>query len=291
MTTKKNISLREIYFLTFETFKKHNKVLIPFAIFVGIEALALVFIYFLPRMPLVKLFGPPIRTFWGENFLHYPTFFILLPKLASHVKTILSCLIGGITSAMAVMLVQNIYLKQKLDIKKSFLTNIKKYIYFFIIIFIVTALFYGITNSVGSLLAKYFIKGQHAKLLFIKSNIWLGPIMTIFGLITALGIQALFIYAFPFIVIENKKLFPAIWQGILLLKKFFLKNLILIGIPMLLFIPIIMIQTNTIFLISKTFPEITFFVGIISIIVNSLIIDSITTISTTYLFLKNREVK
>jgi hypothetical protein len=46
---------------------------------------------------------------------------------------------------------------------------------------------------------------------------------------------------------------------------------------------------NLAFLMDKFLPEIAILISIVGIIMNSLIIDSIVTISTTFLYLKHRE--
>lgn len=259
---------------TFQTFKKNPGVYLPFAAFALLELIALIVLFLAPRKPLLPLFGPPIRTLWGEQFLHYPVNFLLLPKLASLSRMGLSVIFGSLLSGIAIAKTY----------KKPGIIALKKYTSLFLIVFIITILFYFTINFTGKLLTKYFTAG-HAKLLFLGPRIWMGPILFTLNIIIAVVAQAAFIYAIPELMLSDKKFFHAIFSSLNFCRKNFIITAVLIGIPFIIYIPIIILGSNTALLIDKTFPEIALLICIASIIVSSLIVDPLITISTALLYI------
>ena len=71
--------------------------------------------------------------------------------------------------------------------------------------------------------------------------------------------------------------------------KLFVPTVVLIGLPLLFYIPIIALQFNTPLLIDRIFPEAVLYVSIAAVILNSLIVDLFITLSTTTLFLQNNK--
>ena len=78
-------------------------------------------------------------------------------------------------------------------------------------------------------------------------------------------------------------------KSIRLYLKLLIPTTALVAIPMLLYIPIIILRNNTQYLINAFFPESIVLLGILAIAVASLVIDPIVTISTTYLYLLKKE--
>ena len=267
---------------------KNNRVIfIPFLIFAIVDLVSLFILFLAPRMPLRLALGPIIRTIWSETFLHYPANFILLQKLSFLSRLALSVLIGSLLTGMAVSIIQSIFYKRPVELKKSFLSALKIYFSLFLVTLIVTGLFYFTGKAMSFVLAKYF--SRHARLLFIGARIWFGPVSMALNFLIALFIQALFIYAIPLLIIEKMKFKKAIARSFVLLKKLFIPTILLIGLPMLLYIPIIVMEYNTVFLIEKFIPEIILVILMTGIIINSLLIDPLITAATTLLYLKKKE--
>lgn len=263
---------------TFKTFKNTPAVYMPFFIFAGIEVIALIFFFLAPRKPLLSLLGPPIRTLWGEQFLHYPANFLLLSKLSSLARMVLSVIFGSILTGIAIAKTY----------KKPSKIAFTKYTSLFLIVFIITTLFYLLVNSTGALLAKYFL-AKHAKLLFLGPRIWMGPILFTLNIMIGIVVQAAFIYALPELMLSDKKFFQAVFSSLNFCRKNLIITAVLIGIPMILYIPIMILNNNTALLIDRMFPEIALLICLASIIVSSLIIDPLVTISTALLYVNARE--
>lgn len=281
-------SIKEVYNATVKSLKNHPILFAPFIIFFLFDFLALSVLYLAPRMPLKLIFGPVIRTLWSERFLHYPLNFFLLPKLTSLARMALSVLFGSLLTAMAVAIVFDIYHKKHLKLAASFKFALKRYIDLFIIVFIFTILFYVAQKIISAGLFRYFMSG-HTKLLFLGPRLWLGPFLLCLNFILAILIQSVFIYAIPILLIEKEKLLKSILKSFVLFKKLFIPTLILVGLPMLAYVPIVILSYNPAFLMDRLFPEIILWVLFLGSVISALVIDPLVTVSAAWLYLINRD--
>ncbi len=243
-----------------KTIQNNPAIYAPFIAFAVLELISLILIYLAPRMPLRPILGPPIRAFWGEKFLHYPANFLLIPKLASMSRTTLAVLAGSLLSGIAVA---KTYGK---PVKIAF----KKYITLFLIVFLLTVLYYSSFNIIN-------------KLLRMRTGLY------VLNFTIALLLQSIFAYAIPGVINHDEKFFKTMVKSFSFFRKNFVITLILVGLPMLIYIPIIILNANTAFLISKFIPESILYVSILSLILSSLIIDPLITISTALLYIKKKE--
>ena len=270
---KKTFPLNEIYKFAAQGLRKTPSAYIPFLIFAGIDFISLLLIYLAPREPLIEFFGPPIRRLWGERFLHYPANFLLLPKLTADARMVLAVFIGSLLTGICVTL-----LYQK-PLKSAF----KKYVSLFLIVFLSTVLFYGAIKIRNFALMKYFMAG-HRSLLFLIPGAWLGPISTAMGFFIGLFIQAAFAYAIPALIMEDGKLIRALATSIIFSAKHLGATIFLVGLPMLLYVPLLVLNYNSTFLMDRFLPEIVFWLCATSVVVNSLFIDPLITIATAELY-------
>lgn len=282
------VTLKRVYDRTTQSIKTNPVLFLPFAIFAAFEFISLIIIYLAPRMPLKLLLGPPIRALWGEKFLHYPLNFILIPKLGSLAKIGLTVILGSFLTGVATLLVYNLYKKAAINLKNIFSLALRKYVSLFAIVLLFTLIFYLLDKVTSKLLVKYFVSG-HAKLLFLGPKIWLGPILVCLNFMLAIIVQSAFIYAIPILLIEGETLSKSILKSFMLFKMLFLKTIILVSLPMLIYIPIIILQADPAFLIIRLFPEAVLLVAILSLIISSLVIDLLITLTTTHLYLMHKD--
>lgn len=281
-------SIGKIYNITFSSFKNYLSLLLPFIIFTIIELIVLASIYIAPRAPLRAILGPPIRTFWGEQFLHYPANFLLFPKLTYFSKLCLSVLFGSLLTGMVMVILFDVYNKNSISLKKALKTAVKKYILLFGAVFILAALLYIAGKIINIGLARYFLE-RHTKILFLKPDVWIGPVLVGINFVVSVFIQAAFIYVIPLLIFEKEKLLRAIFGSFVLFKRLFIHTIILVGLPMILYVPISILSLNTAYLINRLFPEFILIASGAGIVISSLVIDPLVTISTAYLYLVNKE--
>lgn len=272
------LSLKKIYGATLLSIRNKPVIFLPFLIYAFLELIGLLLAYSIPRYPLIVIFGPLIKTLWGEMFLHYPSNFLLLPKLASLVRMLISVIIGSLLTGISISMLY----------KKTPKDAIKKYVSLFLITFIMTALFYAVVKIITIALIKYFMAG-HSRLLFIKANMWLGPFLVIINMLMALFIQSAFVYTIPTLFIKQSKFTSAIFESFVFFRKHFVSTIILVGLPMLIYLPVTILNHNTGFLIRKLFPEFILWVALLNLVVNSLIIDPLITISTALYYYDNHK--
>jgi len=286
---KSSIALiKKSYKITLDSIKHRPIVYVPFLIFAILETFSLIVLNFAPRQPLVVVFGPPIKTFLGERFLHYPAYFLLLPKLSALSRMVLSVIFGSFLTGAAINIIFDLYQKGQVKLGNSLQSALKKYAAFFLIYLLVTVLFYYSMKICASALLKYFMAG-HTKLLFLSAKLWLGPLLICVNFVIAAFIQSLFIYALPILIIDKERLLGSIWKSMAMFKKLFVPTIILVAFPMLIYLPIILLNANSGFLMSKLFPEFMLIVTFAGIVLSSLVIDPLITISTTFLYLINKE--
>lgn len=279
--------IKSTFVQTLNYFKYNPLLFTPFAIFASFEFVAIFILYFSYHYPLSLIFGPPIRAFWGEQFLYYPFSLLLLPKLVSLARMALIVVLGSFLTGMAVQIVLDIHNRRRIKLTRSFAPAIKKYVSLFIVVFNYTALFYFITKLIKLLLTKYFATG-HTQLLFLKPATWMGSVLSGVNLAIAILIQSAFIYAIPILIIEKEKLLTSIIKSLLLFKKLLVPTIFLVGVPMLIYVPIIVLTYNSAFLIDRLSPVFVVLVLILGTIISSLLIDPLVTVATTVLYLENR---
>ncbi|HTY44983.1 MAG TPA: hypothetical protein VMD52_03215 [Patescibacteria group bacterium] len=283
-------TIKNAYTQTFRAIRSTPEFFWPFFIFAILESVFLLILFLAPREPLRLVLGPPIRTFWGERFLHYPANFLLLPKLSSLSRMFLSVFFGSLLTGTAVAMAVDVFTKGKARFDNSLKTALKKYLVLFAIILVVTVLFYLALRFSSTALVKYFIAG-HRKLLFIPAALWLGPLAVIINLAVAIVIQALFTYAIPALMAENQRFITCIFRSFVAFKDLFGKTLLLVTLPILAYLPIIVLNYNAAFLIRKAFPEIILIVLLAGVFISALVVDLLITYSTAFLYLLYRNKK
>jgi len=90
-------------------------------------------------------------------------------------------------------------------------------------------------------------------------------------------------------VIEKVNPFKALLGSCGLFFKSFFPTIMLVGIPMLAYVPIIILQYNTLFIINKFYPELVLFVAFLNVLITSLFVDVLITVSTTLYYLKKKD--
>ena len=282
------VQIKKTYRSIFSAFRSTPIILSPFLIFVLIELIALVFLFLIPRAPLRSVLGPIVATLWSEIFLHYPSNFLLLPKLASFSRMALTVLFGSLLTGVAVNMYYLWFQKKTIKPKAVLRDVFKKYAHLFIAVLLFILIFYFTSRFTKVILVKYFVAG-HAKLLFIPFGIWLGPILSGINFILAILLQCLFVYVIPLIVIEKLNALKSILRSVLIFRRLFLPTIIIVTLAMVLYLPIVILIYNSAFLLNKFFPEIILWVLFFSTLLSSLVIDPLITLSATQLYLANKE--
>jgi hypothetical protein len=264
----------EIWRETFSLLKKHPVMVYPFCVTAAANLLSLWLVYLAPQRPVSYILAPPVRVFFGEKFLHYPLNFFILPKLFGYAEIVVSALVGILMVALSIGLISNAVKGEKTSLLVNFNKAIRRY---FALLGIWAINFIFIV-----LISKIILK------IFSATALGRGLIQSVAYFFLVIFAQVLFIYVTPVIIIKKKKLFPALKENFIILKKIFFSTVALVVLPAFLYLPMVMIKAKTIFLANKLFPEIILALLVIGALI-SVFIELVVTVSTTLLFLRTKE--
>ena len=134
---KKDYKAGETFSSFHKLIKNNTSLILPFLIVALLDAVALALIFFAPRPPIASFLAPPIRKFWGDQFLHYPQNFVLIPKLFNYAHILTSFTFGIIMTGIFIKMSQSYLERRRHVLKKNVLlpavvATFKKYVPMFI---------------------------------------------------------------------------------------------------------------------------------------------------------------
>lgn len=259
---------------TIRIFGQKKGILLPFFIVGLVDVFLLTIIYLAPQPPFSAILGPPIKVFWGERFLHYPLNLFLIPRLFDIAHIISTALIGVLMTGAAVKMLEEVHRGSSPDFGRGLTKSLRVYLK----IFVIWLVMFALVSAIFRLLPLIFRFKHGAALVLV-----LGA-----GLLISILIQAIFIYAIPAVIIEEKKIWQAIKRSVSFCLGNFVPTLILVGLPTVIYIPILILKGKLSLSMSKVFPEAVLIFSGLGIII-SIIMDCLITCSTTILFLNQRK--
>ena len=275
-----------IWKVAFNTLKNNPVILLVFALSGILKLICLSVIFLSIFYPLSIVFGPIIKTLWGEAFLHYPFNFSLMPKLFYYSQITVYIFIDSLLSGMAIWMVFQANEGKKPKLIDSLKKALSKYVTLAGFLAAIFLIVYLVNYGEKLLIFK------SVKLKFMASMIDSGMLdfaLVFLNFFIILFVEMIFAFAMPFAVLEDKRFFKALGGSLILAKKLFLTVFILIAVPTLTLLPFSLLKTGLSALVDKTLPEITLLVLGLSVIV-TVFIDSIVTVSLTLLFLLKKEI-
>lgn len=250
--------VKEVYIAVFASLKKKPAILIPFLVFAALEVLALGIVGFAPSAPFRQILGPPIIAFFGEKYLQYPLNLLLLPNITYQNRIMLALIAGPLLTGAAAAMVFDLYSRKAIRLTGALGKALRKYVHLFTVVMLLALTLYYAAKIVNPVWLKFTI---------------------------SILIQAAFIYTIPFIVIGNEKIINSLIKSFALFRRLFIPTIIIVGLPMMLYIPIIGLKANAVFSGGGFFPASALLVSVLAILTASLGIDPLLTIGSTYLFL------
>jgi len=255
----------------FSAVKQYPVMIFPFAIAAVIDCMVLALLFFAPQEPLVTVFGPVIRVFWGEEYLHYPFNLALLPRLFSYGKEctvlVIGMLLTAIATGMMYQAARGVSVRPWVVMERS----IRKYIPLALV-------------WVGVLLITYVsFKGAS----FLGRNGGLSSqSLFVLSAIVALSIEMVLMYCLPLIVVEKRGVLSSGYRALRMVRKYFLESFLMVLVPNLIVLPVMAAYAKLPFLSELLFPEIVLVVLLLRIVMLT-VADFIITASGT-MFLVNQ---
>lgn len=273
---------------TFEALSKNPIIFTPLIIAAFLECLVLEISYFAARLPLSGIFGPIIRKFFGEQFLHYPSNLVLLPKLFYYGQIAIYILAGAVLAGATVQIFVNIRTGHPVIPKAIIKSTARRYLSFvgYALIYIILM---AILEKGGGFVLSKSSRLISSHLFKISPQIYsIGA--SKFSFFTFVIVQTFLMMTIPIMITEKKPLLKAILGSIAISARNFIKVFCLILLPFLLYLPLVFMRTFVAAIMNKTFPEASFYVTLLGIVM-SIFVDSFVIVSVTQFLLDTKKAK
>lgn len=262
---------------------KYPRVLLPFFIKAVFEALALTVFFYSPRSPFSVIFAPPIKSFFGASFLHYPLNFNLLPTLFYYGQIFVMITSGVIMYGMAMGMVSQAHSEGgEVKIFGNFNRAARRY-FALIGIWLITFILSIIVLKVPPVIIKKLMQPSASAILLLQ-------IISYIGIVFVFAIEAFFIYAYPAIIIERKGFLGAIRRSFGVMRHVFLTTIILVFVPRFIEFLYTFVKQKQQGLMNLTAPEITLVILGAGIFL-TFVTDALVFLSAANLFILKQETE
>jgi len=257
----------EVYRQVFSLFKKNPTIWLPF-IFLGfVNFVALMVLYLAPSPPFSYILAPIIRTFWGEQFLHYPDNFILLPRLFHHANVFVISLISVFITGIVIKKIESENTSgESVSTQVAARAVWRRYISLFVVWVVSFSLSMGLLKVVLAVTPRIFA---------LQFGI---------SLLTLVVMQALLCFLPPAILISQKGFFKSSWEGLVFGARHWVLTSVMIFLPVLLVTAISFLKAFTPMVIRFS-PEVVLWILVFGVAI-SIMVDLVVTSAVTVLFLK-----
>lgn len=266
--------------MTFTTLRSNPRILIPFFVVGLVDAIILTVLYLAPRPPLSAVLAPPIRAFWGEQFLHYPMNFLLLPNLFKYVHLIATASIGVLMSGLAIGLIQQTNAGHRPLLSQNLINSFKRYL----ALVSIWAFVFAIVWVIFKVPQVVILKSRFSELKGVVQSVFYT------SLFISIFVEAVFIYAMPAAIVENRGAYRAIQRAVSVSRSIFLPTFLLVMIPTLFYLPVMIAKGKLPALMMRFSPDIVLVVLGVGIIL-SMGVNCIVTSSATVLFLLKKDTE
>ena len=260
-------------------------ILFPFVTTAFIQLFILEIIYFAPRFPLVYFFGPIIRRMAGEAYLHYPQHLLILPKWFQTAQYFLFIFVSSFLIAVAIEIIKNVNNNKKVTFANALRAMLPQYVHICLAAILTFFVFYALSKLQGSIIGRALqIRSDAGIFYMVKAVVLYGA--PYFNLLIGTFATAVFAFVLPLIVIERKKILQAIILNFKYLWGSFWFIFFVVLIPMLFYVPVLLLQSNLSSIASQTLEGVRLLSPAISIIVLTFIDATVYTAVTIHFLLK-----
>lgn len=205
---KINIGPLSLINAAFKVLLKNPVIIFPFYCLAFVQLLFIEIIYFTTRYPLSALFGPIIKKTAGPMFLHYPFNYLLLSKWFSSLEIWIYIFISCIFYGAAVEVIYLINSDKAIDYKKVFQKVLSSYFHLIASMILVVISIKSIMFLYGELVKMAIHFPSTGFINIIKIFILRGA--PFIQLLLGTFVSVIFAFLVPIIVVEQKKIIPAL---------------------------------------------------------------------------------
>ena len=264
-------------------------VLFPFGLIAFIQLLTLEILFFSTRTPLSGFFGPIIRRLKGELYLHYPFNLMVTTEWFqnSYLQGLIYVVFSSLCIGAAVGVLKAIDNDRPIRIGAFFRDALRSYVHLFIASAITVLAMFGLSDIYGLVINRALKIGATSGIkFFIKQGVLItAPLV---NLLLAILVTALFIYVIPIIIIDRKKIFPALFRNFKILARSARFTLTIILLPALLYVPLLLLRSTAPLLQRHFAPEVMLVIAVTGILVSAFI-DAVHYTAASMFYLLTKE--
>ncbi|MBN1162985.1 MAG: hypothetical protein JXB45_00265 [Candidatus Krumholzibacteriota bacterium] len=224
----------------------------------------------------------PLNRFWaalwpgltGERLSHFPEHLILMQAVLGRFDILSDILVHVIFQGAIILLVAAAFRENPVSVGGSFKHSLKRYPHLVITSLLASCCIFAVITLTRALSASF--EGAAGKGI-IALGILLGLVM-----------QALFLYALPFILLRGSSFSQAIGKSFILAWSSFLKTLLLVGLPFVLTIPTMLLNYKAEIISLRLSPEFMIHIHVIGEIMR-LISTYLITAGATIAFIRQKK--
>jgi hypothetical protein len=271
---------------TVTTLIKNPAVLFPFCMIACIQLFILEICYFATRFPLSMFFGPVIRRFFSENYLHYPFNLVILPRLYQNnfVQAFVFIFVTSFLTGLAMSILTTINSGKQIHVRPLLKKMWPSYLHIVVASILSVVLLLVFFKGYGLVMKRALqIRSTGGLFFMVKQAILLGAPYV--NLLASVLERTIFAFVLPIIVIDQKKIGAALVGNVRSLFKSFWTVFCVVLVPTLLYVPVLLLRTGG---LGAGIPEMGVFMLFVSIFV-MLVIDSVVYISLATIYLLQKE--
>jgi len=271
---------------TFQNLRKKPSLYKPFFYLGLIELLGMLVIYFSPQQPVSLVLGQPIKAFYGEAALHYPSHLLILPQIFRIWQIIAGVVFGSLLTGIAISMYNQEAKGMSMRFGKNFKIAFNRYLPLLAYTLVTVIIIYLVEHFSGN-----FIKGrlEDGRGYFLKmGQIKWSVGLAVFNLFFSIALETLFMYSPVVIIIENKGFWKSVGISIKMVFNYFITSSLLILVPVMFYMMIVVTKAFLPRLMDKIFPEMSMVILAVGILL-AFLVNTIIAISSTILYLSVRE--
>lgn len=277
--------VRLVWEITAGLVRRYPKLLAPFFVMGGLDALVLLVAYLAPRQPFNEVLAPPIRAFWGERFLHYPSNFFVLPKLYEYGHILILAGIGVVMLGTAIGMLAQANRGRPPQFWANAWQATKRYVTLFWVwlvgFVLVTLVIKGLRLLVFTAYDTTLKASLPPRPLMLEVVLWL-------SILGALAIEALWIYALPVAMLEGQRWWRSVVASCRLSGQLFVPTFLLVLLPSTLIFSITVLKQQLGSLMRHVAPEVTLWVLALGV-VYAIVVQWAVTTSTAVMYLVQKD--
>jgi hypothetical protein len=194
--------------------------LVPLVVYAGVQLIVLAMLVFFAYPPFASTVAPLIRWRLGEAALHYPTCYLALRSSFGQADVVISVVIGAVVTAAAVWLFASYYTGGDAKAGDGWREAFKRFIPVILTAFVAMVLVQLVTR-VPTTFWGHLADDRPARFRMLRMA----------AIAVVLAVQALFVYAIPYILLGRRRIGGAIGGSFALAFKNPVTTYLIVAVP------------------------------------------------------------